>query len=172
MRNPLAAFGRGRKGTPEAAGDPAPTRADIASHFEPLRDDGTVSLTIVALDLSGAASADQTRLQLQVRVRLGDPPRMIRSWELSAHIAGRVESGHPVDAHGRARSRPAIAGYGGAGSPLPHERVKTMQFALPGISRQEFLDNVAGAELVLRATDELGARWSTRLDLIALKQPE
>lgn len=171
MRNPLAALGRGRKATPQTAGDPAPPPADAASQFEPPDDDGTISLTIVALDLSGAGSADQTRLQLQVDVRHGDPPRIIRSWELSAHIAGRVEIGHRVQAHSHARPGPAI-GYDGAGSPLTRERARTMQFALPGISRQEFLDNVAGSELVLRATDELGARWSTRLDLIALKQPQ
>ncbi len=172
MRNPLAGLGRGRKGTPQAVGDPEPTPADVAARFAlPDDNDGTVSLTIVGLDLAGAATADQTRLQLQVKVHHGDPPRIIRSWELAAHIAGRVESGHPVDVHSHARPRPASAGFGGGqGSSLTHERVKTIQFALPGIGRQEFLDNVAGSELVLRAIDELGARWSTRLDLVALKQ--
>lgn len=170
MRNRLAAFGRGRKRTPDTAGDPTPAATAAEAWYEPAQD-GTITLAIVALDLAGAGSADQTRLQLKVNVHHGDPPRIIRGWELSAHIAGRYETGHEVDPNGPAGRRSAITGYD-AGSPLTRERTKSLQFAFPGMSRQEFLDNLAGAELTLRATDELGARWSTRLDLVALRQTD
>lgn len=170
MRNPIAALVRGRKGTPDAAGDPAPPPPDVASHYEPPQDIPAVSLTIVALDLSAGASAEETRLQLRVNVRYGDPPTMIRSWRLVARIADRYETGQHVDDASPGRRVPVTTGYGGAGRPLGHERVKSLQFLLPGISRQEFLDHIAGSELVLTATDELGTVWSTRLDLIALKQ--
>lgn len=170
MRNPIAAFVRGRKGTPDPAGDPAPTPADVAQHFELPQDIAAVTLTIVGLDLSTGNSAEETRLQLKVNVRYGDPPTMIRGWRLVARIADRQETGHHVDDESPGRRVPMSAGYGGAGRPLGHERVKSLQFLLPGIGRQEFLEHLAGSELVLIATDELGATWSTRLDLIALAQ--
>ncbi len=171
MRNPIAAFVRGRKGTPDAAGDPTPPAPEVAPHpYQPPQDIPAVLLTIVGLDLTAGGSAEETRLQLKVNVRYGDPPTMIRSWRLMVRIADRYETGQHVDDASPGRRVPVTAGYGGTGQPTAHERLKSLQFLLPGISRQEFLDQIAGSELVLTATDELGTVWSARLDLIALEQ--